>query len=146
MLALKEELVRAGSLVEESLPLLLQEGAGGGERGREGEKHLPMAPHAGRSCANQRAARHPRANKRTKSGGDAPSVGFRTWDSRGRTVRRETKGRQSPHVSPCNSDDEEEGVDGDGDGDGDGEGEWCDDADGKGEDASYSYYGLGILG
>ena len=39
----------------------------------------------------------------------------------------ETKGRQSPHVSPCNSDDEEEG--GDDDDDGDGEGEWFDDAD-----------------
>ena len=33
----------------------------------------------------------------------------------------ETKGRRSPHVSPCNSDDEEEGGDADGDGDGEGE-------------------------
>ena len=45
----------------------------------------------------------------------------------------ETKGRQSPHVSPCNSDDEEEEEEGDDDRDGDGEGEWCDDTDSEGE-------------
>ena len=41
-------------------------------------------------------------------------------------------GRQSPHVSPCNSDDEEDG--GGDDADGGGEGEWFDDADSEGED------------